>query len=161
MSQRSINSLLSHQCVHKCTCQSDVWKNQTIVPSWVVMSRALLLTQKMNGASQSLSIVMPAFVPVSANFVKLSVVTIDGDSDASCWNNTPLETLIGGYAKDGSFQKQYVYNTPKTGSGSFSGDGWSLELPIQDRNIYILKPSACVQGSGSGMNLYLYLEAYM
>ena len=139
-----------------------MWKNQTIVPIWeVVTPRALLMSANMNGVSQSFSIVMPPFVPANANFVKISAVSVDGDGDASCWNNTPLETEIGGFAKNGSFQKQYVYNTPKTGSGSFSGTGWSLVFPIRDRNIYITKPSACMQGGGGGMRLYLYLDAFM
>lgn len=116
---------------------------------------------EINGAPKSWVIGLPAFVPGNAKAVKLSAVSIDGDSDASCASNYPVETTIGGFATDGTFQKYYVYNTPKYGSGSYSGTGWNLELPIIDRNIYIVKPNACTNSAGGGMNLYIYLDGYM
>jgi hypothetical protein len=120
-----------------------------------------LFNERINGASNSWVIGLPSFVPGNAKSVKLSAVSIDGDSDVICGSNFPVETTIGGFATDGTFQKYYVYNTPKVGSGSYSGTGWNIELPIVDRNIYIVKPNACPNSTSGGMNLLIYLDGYI
>ena len=101
------------------------------------------------------------FVPITANFVRITARTIDGDSD--CGNAMPYESQIGGYASNGTYQSHFVYNVAKGvggGSGFYLGAGYDMDLPLQSRTLYITMPVTCTS-TGGGMNIWIYLNAYL
>lgn len=105
---------------------------------------------------------LSSYIPASAQFVRITAVTRDGDSD--CWNVSPYESNIGGYEKDGSFQNKYFYNVAKGaggGSGFFTGSGYDMELPSFGRKLYVSIPLTCPNTSGAGMNVNVYLNGYL
>lgn len=123
------------------------------------MPRTLVFSLGINGPAATYSINLSPYIPNTAKFVRITAVTIDGDSD--CTNELPLESSIGGYAADGSYQKYFFYNIPKNGTAFYLGSGWDMQLPTQGRLIYISKPYGCSNSSAGGMNVYVYLSAYM
>lgn len=116
----------------------------------------------MNGPAINVPLNISAYLPVSAKYVRLSVVTIDGDGDDSCINAWPLETSISGLGEDGIFQTTYVYNVGKTSTAFYLGSGWDIQIPVSNKVIYINKPLGCTNNFNyGGMQIFIYLMAYM
>lgn len=139
-----------------------MWKNQTKIPTWTIVSRTHVASFNLNTqGGLTYAIDISPYVLDTAKFVRITVATIDGDSD--CSNVQPYESQIGGYAPDGSYQSHFVYNVakgPSGGGGFYIGTGYDMDLPISGQKLYLTLPVTCT-AFGGGMNIVVYLNAYL
>jgi len=149
--------------IRSLDCQSGSWAQQ--VQIWNEVPPSLVASFPVNGPQRQFIVSLTGIVPSTANYVRIYIESIDGDSDTACGTSTggchPVRSSVIGYDKSGASNSIRFLNQQKSGTGIWSAASYAGQLPAYGNQLIIDKGAGIINTQGGGMNAYIYVIGYM
>lgn len=129
------------------------------------MPPSLVASFSVNGPQRQFIVSLTGIVPSTANYVRIYIESIDGDSSAACNPDTggctPVRSSVIGYEKSGASNSIMFLNQQKGGTGIWSAASYAGQLPAYGNQLIIDKGAGIINNQGGGMNTSIYVIGYM